>query len=125
MKKVICLLMFGSLLVLSGCIPLALHPFYTEKDLVFEDALVGTWKMENETEGFVFEKSGPLAYTMIEKDEGGEAEFDAYLFKLGDEMFLDLYPRNYSDDMSSMLRDHLIPLHSFYHVHQILSRSPD
>lgn len=119
MKRAICLLVFGSLLVLCGCIPLSLHPLYTEKDLVFDDALIGIWEMENGEEEFVFEKSGPLTYTMIEKEEYGEAEFDAHLLKLGDELFLDLYPRNYGDDMNSMLRDHLVPVHSFYRIHQL------
>ena len=32
----------GLVVLLAGCFP-SLHPLYTEEDLVYDSALVGTW----------------------------------------------------------------------------------
>ena len=35
-----------SVVVLMGCIP-SLHPLYTEKDLVFDESLLGEWTLDD------------------------------------------------------------------------------
>jgi hypothetical protein len=87
------LLLFA--LVLAGCVP-SWNPFYTEKDLVFDPALVGTWRpveaKESSKEGWEFSKTGDKLYQLAQTDEEGrKAAFEARLFKLKDHLFLDLY----------------------------------
>jgi hypothetical protein len=83
--------------VLGGCVPvMSLHPLYTEKDLVFEENLLGTWEDVNGP-GTVWEFSSPdeheKACRLIFTDsEGYKGSFDAHLTKLGNNLFLDLYP---------------------------------
>jgi hypothetical protein len=112
----------------TGCVP-SLHPLYTQDDLVFEPGLVGKWSpMEEGEEGEVwrFVKAGESGYRLIiepkeEKKDSQEdrpaqrAEFDARLLKLGDHMFLDLYPEQpkFENDFYMM---HLVPAHSFFKI---------
>jgi hypothetical protein len=84
---------------------MSLHPLYTEKDVVFEEGLLGTWFDDpNKTEAFwKFERadkpksddSAPdnKAYKLILSDEeGNKGSFIAHLVKLQDKLFLDAYP---------------------------------
>jgi hypothetical protein len=83
--------------ILGGCVPvMSLHPLYTEKDLVFEEDLLGTWVDVNGP-GTIWEFSSSddqkTAYQLIFTDsEGAEGLFKAYLTRLGNNLFLDLYP---------------------------------
>ena len=43
MRKIMMLMSFSALLVLTGCVP-SLQPLYTEEDLTFDPALLGTWE---------------------------------------------------------------------------------
>jgi len=83
---------------LGGCIPvMSLHPLYTEKDIVFEEGLLGTWLEDvNKPEAFwKFERveKPKNAYKLILSDEEGhKGSFIAHLVKLQDKLFLDAYP---------------------------------
>jgi len=82
-------------LALAGCVP-SWNPFYTEKDLAFESALVGSWRpveaKENSKEFWEFTKAGDKLYQLTQTDEEGrKANFEARLFKLKEHLFLDLY----------------------------------
>src|ERR1019366_7010332 len=97
----------GLALCLPGCIP-SLNPFYTDKDLVFDPRLLGTWAekgKEQEPETWSFEKAGDKAYKLaIAEKPGKEGEFTAHLFKLKHEYFLDLLPRecNYATNQAEL-----------------------
>ena len=119
MSKVIFLLAVCGLLVLLACIPISIHPFYGEKDLIFDPALVGIWNQEGDEDEYIFEQSSPTAYTMTYKEAGQESKFEAHLFKLGEKLFLDLYPRDPGVKIPDAFRDHQVMAHSFYRVNQI------
>ncbi len=97
------LCLYLPVLVLGGCVPLfSLHRLYTEKDLVFDEKLLGTWSKEtndaNNTQTWQF-KSHPKkqnAYILIisqhSKDNSFKGSFDAHLVKLDNHLFIDLYP---------------------------------
>ena len=114
MRTVMVVTLFGMILLLGGCMP-SLHPFYMEKDLVFDPALVGTWE-ENEGDAiWIFSQSGEKGYDMTcECDEKPEA-YNAHLFKLGVFLFLDMYPKSpdTEDDCSRAFR---IPTHLAWRV---------
>lgn len=120
--KSIIIIAFILILVLgmTGCFVLSVHPLYFEKDLVFESGLVGTWgEKEHEkdlSELWIFKKSGEKSYRLIIRDEKeGEGLFEAHLLKLGDHMFLDLYPEE-PETGSEFYNMHVIPAHSFMRV---------
>jgi hypothetical protein len=120
MKTIAFLLTVGGLLMLCGCVPLSLVPYYTEKDLVLEPALIGVWNPgDDDNETVIFEQADSTGYTLIDRDSTGEVHFDVHLFKLGGKLFMDLYPHDVGGRMNPLLEEHLIPGHSLLRVDQI------
>lgn len=62
MKTRSTLLIAFAALILAECFVPSLHPFYTDKDLVFDPALVGTWGETNDADRQVFTRDGDTAY---------------------------------------------------------------
>jgi hypothetical protein len=79
-----------AILLLSACIP-SLQPFYTEKDLVFEPALVGSFGEKDGSATWTFTKSADREYNLTIKDKEKSSSFVTHLFKLGNDRFIDLY----------------------------------
>ena len=83
----------------TGCWQKSVHPFYTEKDVVFEEKLLGEWREAEKTEDdgttWTFTKGeSPRVYTVKIADKETKIECDGRLFKMGDTQFLDLHSRN-------------------------------
>jgi hypothetical protein len=89
-------------LLLAGCVVTSVYPWYTAKDVVFEPALIGTWRgTESDAkpdEFWQFEKLEDRAYKLIMAEGGKRKEFDTHLFKLGGHLFLDCFPRERPED---------------------------
>jgi len=113
-------------LVLAGCVP-SWNPFYAEKDLVLDPALVGTWRpveaKESSKEAWEFAKAGDKLYQLAQTDEEGrKATFEARLFKLKDHLFLDLYLTKVEGDqlkVNAWASISLVPAHLLLKVEQI------
>jgi hypothetical protein len=113
-------------LILAGCVP-SWNPLYTEKDIVFDAALVGTWMAVDAKEGsketWVFAKAGDKLYQLQQTDEEGrKATFEVRLVKLKDHRFLDLYLAKIDEDdvkMNGWAAFSLAPAHLILKVHQI------
>lgn len=88
--KTTILVALGIALLLASCVQ-SLHPLYTEKDLIFEPALVGTWESEGGNL-WIFLKSDEKSYDLVYTEKETPAKFSAHLVKLGNYRFLDLYP---------------------------------
>jgi hypothetical protein len=114
MKSLTTVLLGAATAVLAGCVVTSVYPFYTEKDLFFEPALVGDWikqTKDSDREVWKFEKSGDLAYrfTLIETSRATVTE--AHIFKLQGQLFL---------DVASIEQDyHVIPPHYLLKVSQV------
>jgi hypothetical protein len=114
----------GLALCLPACVP-SLNPFYTDKDLVFDPRLVGTWAekgTEQEPQTWKFEKAGDRAYTLtITEKPGKEGKFTAHLFKLKQENFLDLLPKecNYATNQADLIAASMFPGHLLARVSQV------
>ena len=112
----------GVSLVLPGCVP-SLNPLYTEKDLVFDAALVGTWAEQDDSrETWSFNKSGEKEYKLIYTEDDKTGEFKAHLLKLGNTLYLDFFPE--SDGLKDSKRNdfylsHFVPGHMFAKVTQV------
>jgi len=92
MKRIILTVAGLALVLVTGCIVTSVNPLYTEKDLVFDPALVGAWSEDNDENTWAFEKTGEKKYKLLHTDEKGRTgEFEAHLLKLGKYQFLDLH----------------------------------
>ncbi|MCG8696840.1 MAG: hypothetical protein MI922_02205 [Bacteroidales bacterium] len=99
-----------------SCVP-SLHPLYFEKDLIFDETILGAWESDQEVT-WNFEKYIPKkkdieskSYVLTIHDEE-DAVFDFHLLKLGDYIFADFYLEKYDikNDMADM---HCFPVHTF------------
>lgn len=90
------------LLFLGGCVVTSLYPYYTDKDLVFDPALLGKWVeagTTNQSAEYVqIERLGEKGYwaTVFGTDETNSVEL--HLFRLKQQLFLDSFPTNRSLD---------------------------
>ena len=122
------------ILVVSSCIP-SLYPLYREKDLVFDERLIGKWDMEG-GDYWLFEKldlekeKGMLNISEWDKYDNGKSykltaveisnedtlkqEFAVHMAQLDDKYYLDFYPDDY-EVPHDFLGWHLVPAHIFYH----------
>ncbi len=108
------------LIISAGCIIPSLHPFYTEKDLVFDPNLIGLWDSPAGT--WEFSKDGPNTYRLVYTDNYGRpGEFSVHLFRVRDSLFLDLYPEDPKLDGKKNVpyMFHFLQVHTLAYVHQI------
>jgi hypothetical protein len=86
------------MVLFSACIP-SVNPFYRDRDLAFDAKLLGRWQDKGSTEGaeiWEFAKSSKpddksYVFTLTDK-EGKEGSFKACLFKLKEDLYVDIVP---------------------------------
>jgi hypothetical protein len=106
------------LALLAACVP-TLQPIYTEKDLIFDPALVGVWRGEHDDDTWEFTKAGEKGYLLtMTGDSEGPVTFSAHLVKIQDATFLDLFP---GGDLNCKGASELtwLKVHSFFLVREI------
>ena len=104
----------GVVVLVAGCVP-SLHPLYTEEDLVYDPALVGTWTEEESEDTWTFRKLGDKGYDLIYTEGGVPARFEAHLVTVGEFLFLDTYPGE-PDIKNGFYLIHLVPAHTFLRI---------
>ena len=109
-------------LLLAACIP-SINPFYTEKDVVFEKKLLGEWQENDkadESQIWKFEEGKDKAYKLtITEKEGKHGEFEAHLFKLKQDYFLDIVATEIGENVADLVKASLISGHLLFRVPQI------
>jgi len=120
MKKRNILALAAVALLIAACIP-SINPFYTDKDLVFETRLIGTWQAKADEPGvWKFEEGKDKAYELtVTEKEGKQGKFEAHLFKLKQEFFLDIIATEIGTNVSDTVTASLIPGHLLFRVPQI------
>jgi hypothetical protein len=126
------LLFYMLAVIVGGCLPvISLHPLYTEKDVVVDKKLCGTWTDDpnspKTTWEFMIIDDPKNAYNLIFTDEDGKKGlFVAHLVKLQDKHFLDIFPGELpweAEDPNKMDWPYnsffLIPAHTFLKVDSI------
>ena len=104
----------------GACIQ-SLYPIYTDKDLVFEPALVGTWAEKPDSkETWRFAKVDDTTYELVQTDEGKTGTFVARLARVKGTLLLDLYPKDPELTATDYYKFHLRSVHSFILVTQIV-----
>jgi hypothetical protein len=102
MKKIALWVVVGIALMIAGCVVPSVYPFYTEKDLTFDPALIGTWadadRKPDDKETWSFEQGAGQSYKFLMNDTSSTNEFSAHLFKLKDNLFLDCQLKQQNGD---------------------------
>jgi hypothetical protein len=109
------------LLVGGGCVVNSLHPLYTEKDLVFDPALLGEWTPEDSNDSWTFTRRSEKQYKVVLTNEDNQkAVFIGHLARINGVLFLDIVPdgsaREGDPIEGTML---LLPAHLFARVLRI------
>jgi hypothetical protein len=124
------LLFYLLAVLLGGCVPvMSLHPLFGEKDVVFNEKLLGTWvddpNSPETTWDFKRADANENAYWLILSDEEGKKGlFVAHLVKLKDKLFLDVYPAPWEQQDPNKVEWvyntlFLIPAHTFIKVNSV------
>src|SRR5688572_23751547 len=106
--------------LIAGCVP-SWNALFTEKDLVFDAKLVGTWNGD-EGEVWTFAKEGDKKYKLTYTDKEGKATFDANLVKLQDRQFLDVQIDSAGYEglkLNALAKITMLPAHLFFRVDEI------
>jgi hypothetical protein len=101
---------------LTGCYVQSLHPLYSDRNTLFDPALIGTWVAEEDDE-FVFtlEDTTRGTYTLVCDERGATGRFQAVLTEIGPSRFLDIFPDEPNND-NGFYRDHLMRVHSILKI---------
>src|SRR5689334_9911263 len=119
MKKRNLVALGAAALLLAACIP-SVNPFYTDKDVVFDQHLLGEWQDKKATQTpdlWKFEQSTNHEYQLTVMEEGKTGQFKAHLFKLQREQFLDLIPTDckYATNQADLVAVSMFPGHLLLH----------
>jgi hypothetical protein len=111
-KSMICL----CILCVAGCVP-SLHQLYTDKTLVYEPAIVGTWQHDEERWEFVGDPNDRSYELTIFEKEDKQSKLKTHFVEFSGQRFFDFYP---SDDAEleggEWLKFHVIGVHLFFKV---------
>ena len=107
--------LFAVMLFLAGCVVTSIYPYYTDKDLVFDQAMLGNWVEAGQTnessEHVRFEAMGTNGYWATVFGDSETNSFEVHLFRLNAQLFVDSFPTNRSLDF--------VPVHQVSKVTQI------
>jgi len=103
-------------LLLEACIP-SLNPFYTPKDVIADDALVGSWcEATNPRLAVVITRNGQeKSYTIVMRDDK-QGTFTAHLFQLKGQLFIDLLPVKDNLPVDDGYALYLVPTHTIARI---------
>jgi hypothetical protein len=118
MRKTMKWFLPGFLSRLTGCVP-SLRPLYTDKDVIFDQSVLGVWAEDGSKETWALTRGGEQEYRLVHTDEDGKkGEFAAHLLNVEGRMDLDLYPVEPELPQNDFYRDHMLRVHSFVAVLQ-------
>ncbi|MCX8157589.1 MAG: hypothetical protein N3J91_14275 [Verrucomicrobiae bacterium] len=78
------------LFLVTGCFVISVNPFYEEKEVFFEPALLGRWQGEGQHWRFEPSEHEAKAYLVTYSAEGKASKMWGHLFKLEEQWLLDL-----------------------------------
>jgi hypothetical protein len=110
--------------LLCSCIP-SVNPFYTDKDVVFDARLLGEWQEKDKSDNpdvWKFESTTNKTYKLtVTEKESKQGRFNAHLFQLTQEYFLDLIPDdcNYATNQADLVAASMYPGHLLVRVPQL------
>ena len=114
------LLMVLFLLAGGGCVVRSLHPLYTNKDLVFDPALLGEWTPKDSNASWTFTKRSEKQYTVVvhSNEDNQKAVFIGHLARINGVLFLDIVPDGSARE-GDPYDGTMLPVHLFARVLRI------
>src|SRR5688572_18905094 len=106
--------------LIGGCVP-SWNALFTEKDLIFDAKLVGTFNGDDD-ETWEFAKDGDRKYKLTYADKDGKGTFDAHLLKIQDRQFLDvqLDEKGYEGlKLNGLAKLTMVPARIFFRVDEM------
>ena len=106
--------------LIGGCVP-SWNALFTEKDLIFDAKLVGTFNGDDD-EVWEFAKDGDKKYKLTYTDKEGKATFEAHLLKIKDRQFLDvqLDEKGYEGlKLNALAKLTMVPARIFFRVDEV------
>jgi hypothetical protein len=139
MKRIFyCFVVSFLFLFLSGCLT-TLYPIFHEKDVVFDEHLLGYWKCADKSKetGFMEFRKIPddrkaqlppairliadKGYLVSQINAGREigSQYFVFLVKIGENRYLDYYPADKpsQQEVNRLYSDHYIKVHTNYRCH--------
>jgi hypothetical protein len=113
--------MLAGVVLLCSCVP-SVNPFYTDKDVVTDLRLAGTWAETGKKERALIWDFAPATNNAcavaLRDDDGKTGKFEGHLFKLGKELFLDLTPTEckFDDKQAGFVNIAMLPGHLLFRV---------
>jgi hypothetical protein len=97
-SKLLTLCALSLALLFTGCWQKSLHPFYKDGDLTVDEQFVGAWHevKENNEKGMVWtvtKEERAKTYRLKVEEDNLKLDYEARLFKLGEDTLLNLYSR--------------------------------
>jgi hypothetical protein len=118
-KKII--LIATTVLMLSGCFIKSLNPFYTDKDVVYDSSIIGTWQDSDSSKWIIKRHTNMYNSTdnsyqvkIIQKD-GEKCNYNVHLFRLNNQLYLDFFPYG-SIGSNSIVEENIVATHSIAKV---------
>ncbi len=118
MKRTFLMLTAAGSLFAAGCIPLSIHPAYSDAELVFEPALVGSFADGAERWNFAQQDERSYVLTVTENGEKSP-HYEVHLARVGELLLMDFYPEPSEAKVDEYLGTLLMPLHTFALVETI------
>jgi hypothetical protein len=118
-------LMLGVAALFGSCVT-SVHPIYTQKDLVYDETLIGDW-ITNDSIILSFQNSSKNEMPFYSKDSANKftyyaiyhdkkpAEFKVHLVKLDKYLYLDFFMQKF-DLENELAEATLFPVHSFTRI---------
>lgn len=102
------------------CAPVpSVNPIYTEKDIVFEPSLVGTWAANDSLIRVTAAENKAYEIEIIDFWRG-QGIFTAHLAKIRGQLYLDIYPDPEEADIKwAWYEDNFVPVHTMALVEQL------
>jgi hypothetical protein len=102
----------AALLLAMSCV-VSRHPIYSDKDLVSLPGLAGTWADDQGETRWNFTAAGEKAFDLVYTEKGLDSRFEARPVKLGNFLFLDLYPKA-PEPHNDFYVMHFLPAHTAF-----------
>ena len=109
--SVVCVLSVFSVLSVSGCLVLSLHPAYDDESLAWDAGLIGTWRDAEDNALVRIEAAEWRSYRVHYEHPIEKGDLTGFLTILGDAHYLDVMPAR-GEDRGSLL----IPVHALLRV---------
>lgn len=117
MKRSIVVIIILTVACLQGCIVKSVHPFYKESDVVYQKDLEGSW-VDQDKNGWQIHKNPykSNSYELHYSKNGREISLLGHLFKLNDNLYIDLIPTEDNSEDIPVFDLHIVPTHSIARV---------